>query len=89
MSGILQLAGERLAVLRRRPVNLPERGGGGGIEIEGAEPRPAIRPEFRLHAPLDEGRPHGRRLALQLLQLGGIFRRHAGREWWRAAAPPS
>ena len=29
--GILQLAGERLAVERGRPVHLPERGGAGGV----------------------------------------------------------
>ena len=34
---ILQLAGKRRTVLGRRPVNLPERRGGRGIEIERAE----------------------------------------------------
>jgi hypothetical protein len=34
-----------------------------------------VRPELRGHAALDEGPAHGRRLALQLHQLGGVFRR--------------
>ena len=72
---ILQLAGERRAVLRGRAVDLPQGRGGGGIEIEGAEPAAPLRPEFRLHAPFHERRAHGRRLALQLLQFGRIFGR--------------
>ena len=75
MSGILQLAGERLAVLRGGAVHLPEGGGGRRLQIEGAEPALPVRTELRLHPPLDEGRAHGRRLALQLLQLGGVFGR--------------
>ena len=75
MSGYCSLQASGLAVLRARPMDLAEGGGGGGVEIEGAEPALPLRPELRLHAALDEGRPHGRRLALQLLQLGGIFRR--------------
>jgi len=78
--GILQLAGELLAVLRGRAMDLAERCGGGGSEIEGAEPALPLRSQLRLHAPLHEGRPHGRCLALELLQLGGIFRRDEVRD---------
>ena len=78
--GVLQLAGERLALLRGRAMNLAERGGGGGVEIEGAEPALPAGAQLGLHAPLDEGGPHGRRLALELLQLGGVFRRDEVRD---------
>ena len=72
---ILQLAGERGAVRGGRPVNLTERSRGGRMSVEGGKPRTPVRPEFGLHPPLDKRRAHGRRLALQLLQFLGIFRR--------------
>ena len=74
--GILQLAGQRLAVLRRRLVDLAQGRGCGRIEIEGAETLTPFGSEFGLHAPFHERCAHGRRFALQLLQLGCIFRRH-------------
>ena len=65
--GILQLAGERLAVEAGRAVHLAERGGGGRREVEAGEARAPIGAELGLHAPADEGRAHRRRLRLQLI----------------------
>jgi hypothetical protein len=45
------------------------------MEVERGEPRKPIRPELRLHPPLDKRRAHRRRPALQLLQFLGIVRR--------------
>ena len=74
--GILQLAGERRAVLRVGAMHLAERGRGRGLA--GRRSRSAPRQsgaELGQHAPRHEGRAHRRRLGLQLLQLGGIFGR--------------
>ena len=73
---ILQLAGERRAVARKRAVHLAERGGGGRVMLERAELRLPVGAELGAHAALDEGPAHWRRLALQLHQLGSVFRRH-------------
>ena len=73
--GVLQLAGQRLARRRGRPVHLSERGRGRGLEVEGAEAGVPVRAELGLHAPLDEGGAHRRRVGLELLQLGRVFRR--------------
>ena len=71
--GILQLAGELGAVMRKPAMHLPKRSGGGGMVLEAGEFLLPLRPELSRHAPLDEGPAHRRRLALQLHQLGGIF----------------
>ena len=57
-------------------VNLAERGCRRWLEIKLAEALAPAGAEFRHHPPLDEGRAHRRRLRLQLLQFGGVFRRH-------------
>ena len=62
-------------VHRGGAMDLAERRRGGGLQVEGAEAAPPVGPELGLHAALHEGRAHGRRLALQLLQLGRVFRR--------------
>ncbi len=72
---ILQLAGQRPAVLRGRPVDLAERGGGRGVERELLEPALPARTKLGRHAPAHEGPAHGRRLRLQLGELGSIFLR--------------
>ena len=72
--GILQLAGQGGAVERAGAMHLAERSGGGRMMLEACEFLLPIGP-LRLHAPFDEGPAHGRRLALQLGELGGIFRR--------------
>ena len=56
-------------------MHLPERGGGGGMMLELGEFLLPIGAELGGHAPLDEGPTHRRRLALQLHQLGRVFRR--------------
>ena len=61
-------------------MHLAEGGGGGGLQVEGAEAALPVEAELGHHAPLDEGGPHGRRLRLQLLQFGGVFRRHEIRD---------
>ena len=73
--GILQLAGQGGAVERAGAMYLAERSGGGRMMLEACEFLLPIRPQLRLHAPFDEGPAHRRRLALQLGELGGIFRR--------------
>ena len=73
--GILQLAGEGAPLMAHRPMHLPERGGGGGMQIEGLEARLPLRPKLGHHAALDEGRAHGGRVGLQLLEGFGIFGR--------------
>ena len=76
---ILQLAGELMPVERGRAMDLAERSGGGGLQIERAEALLPVRSQFGLHAPLDEGGAHRRRIGLQFLQFLGIFRRqHVG-----------
>ncbi|HEX2206561.1 MAG TPA: hypothetical protein VHG93_02705, partial [Longimicrobium sp.] len=69
---VLELAGQLLAVQRGRPVHLAEGGCGRGGELEGSEAALPLRTQLRLHAPLDEGRPHRGRLRLQLLQFGRV-----------------
>ena len=77
--GILELAGERPAVEADRAMHLAERGGGRRLVLERTEALLPVGPELGQHAALDEGPAHRRRLALQLLQLGGVFRRqHVG-----------
>ena len=78
--GILQLARERRPLLRGGAVNLSEGSGRRRLEVEGAEPGLPVRTEFRLHPALDEGSAHRRRLGLQLLEFGGIFRRNDVRD---------
>ena len=56
---ILQLAGERRAVRGGRAMDLAERGGGGGLQVEGAEAAPPVGPELGLHPALHEGCPMG------------------------------
>ena len=73
--GILQLAGDALAVERDRAVDLAERGRGGRRKIEGRELRLPVRAKFGLHAPAHEGGAHRRGVRLQLHQLFGIVGR--------------
>ena len=73
--GILQLAGKLRAVERARLVHLAERGGGRRMMLEALEFLLPAGAELGLHAALDEGPAHRRRLALQLDQLVGVFRR--------------
>ena len=73
--GILQLGGKRAAVMRARAMHLPERGRRRRLMLEAREFRLPVRPELRRHAPSHERPAHRRRLALQLAELGGIFRR--------------
>ena len=73
MSGILQLAGKLRAVERAGAMHLAERGRRRRLMLEAFELVLPTRTQFRHHAALDEGPAHGRRLALQLLQFGGIF----------------
>ena len=65
--GILKLAGEGCPIQAGRAMDLAEGGGGGGPEIEGAEPFLPIGSELGHHPALDEGRSHGRRVGLQFL----------------------
>ena len=78
--GILQLAGKRDLVVGASAMHLPERSGGGGMMLEACELFLPSRAELRSHAPPDEGPAHGRRLALQLHQLGGVFGREGIRD---------
>ena len=73
--GILQLAGKLCAVERARAMHLAERGGGRRLMLEALEFLLPAGAELGLHAPLDEGPAHRRRLALQLDQFVGVFRR--------------
>ncbi len=56
-------------------MHLAERGGRRGLMAEARELRLPVGTEFRRHAPPHEGPAHGRGLALQLTELGDIFRR--------------
>ena len=58
-----------------RTRHLTKRGGGGRHPLERAEALLPARTKLGEHAPLDEGRPHGRRRRLELLQFRGKFRR--------------
>ena len=73
--GVLQLAGERAAVERFGAMHLAERGGSGRLMLEVCELLLPVGAELRLHAALDEGPAHRRRLALQLGELLDVFRR--------------
>ena len=73
--GVLQLAGERLAVERAGAVHLAERGGRGRLVLERGELLLPAGAELGHHAPLDEGPAHRRGIVLQLLQLLGVFGR--------------
>ena len=57
--GILQLAGDRLAV-ERSLVHLPERRRRGRLQIEIGEALAPAGAEFRRHAPTHEARAHRR-----------------------------
>ncbi len=72
---ILQLAGKLRVIVGAGAMHLPERSGGGGMVLELGEFLLPVGAELGGHAPLDEGPAHRRRLALQLHQLGGVFRR--------------
>ena len=72
---ILQLGGERAAIVRSRAMHLAERGRRRGFMLEACELRFPIRSELRRHAPAHERPAHRRRLALELAKLGGIFGR--------------
>ncbi len=72
---ILQLAGQRRAVVGGRPMHLAERGGRGRMVLEARKPRLPVRPELGHHASLDEGPAHRRRVVLQLGEFLGVFRR--------------
>ena len=78
--GILQFARKCCAIRRGRPVDLAERRRRRRMNVELGEPRLPIRPEFRPHPALYKRRAHRRRLALQLLQFPGIFRRQQVRD---------
>ena len=73
---ILQLDGERGAVLAGGAVHLAERGRRRRLALERREALLPVRPEFGLHAAAHEGPAHRRRVRLQLREFGRIFRRH-------------
>ena len=73
--GILQLAGKVAAIDRACTMHLPERCSRRRVMLEFRELLLPVGAELGAHAPLDESPAHGRRLALQLHQLVGIFRR--------------
>ena len=56
-----------------RAVDLAERGRGRGVELELREPVLPAGAELGGHAPADERPAHGRRLALQLAELGRVL----------------
>ena len=78
--GILQLAGQRGAVMRPRAMHLAERCRRGRMMLEVGEFLLPVRPELGDHTPLHERPAHRRRLALQLAQLFDIFRRQRIRD---------
>ncbi len=67
--GILQLGGERRAIVRDRAVHLAQRGGRGRLRLEALEALGPVGPQLGHHAPAHEGRAHRRGLRLQLGQL--------------------
>jgi len=71
--GILQLAGQLPPVMGNGPVDLTERGRGGRFVPEAREFLLPVGTELRRHAPAHEGPAHGRGLALQLAEFGGVF----------------
>ena len=72
---ILELAGERRAIVGRSPVHLAERGRGRRMVLEAGKLLLPVGAELGRHAPLNEGPSHRRRFALQLGQLGRVFGR--------------
>ena len=73
--GILQLASNLLSCQRARAMHLAERSCCIRVMLEFGKFLLPVGPELGAHAPLDEGPTHGRRLALQLDQLIGVFGR--------------
>ncbi len=71
--GILQLAGQLFAVLRRGAMHLAERGRGRRVAFEIPELALPVGAKLGAHAALDESPAHRRRLALQLHQFVGVF----------------
>ena len=63
------------AVLEHGLVDLAQRGRRRGVERKVLEALLPVGAELGRHAPADEGLAHGRRLALQLGQLGRVLRR--------------
>ena len=78
---ILQLAGERCAVLRAGAMHLAERGRRRRMQIEALKACAPVWSELRLHPPPDEAGAHRRGVGLELLQFLGIFRGQERREW--------
>ena len=72
---VLQLAGKITPVMGAGAMNLAERSSRSRVMLEARELLLPAGAELRAHAALDEGPAHGRRLALQLHQLGCVFRR--------------
>jgi hypothetical protein len=72
---ILQLACNLAAIERACVVHLAQRSGSSRMMIEFGKFLLPVGSELRAHAALDKGPSHGRRLALQLDQLIGVFRR--------------
>jgi hypothetical protein len=72
---ILQLACNFAAIERAAAVHLAQRSGSSRMVIEFGKFLLPVGSELRAHAALDESPPHGRRLALQLDQLVGVFGR--------------
>ena len=86
MSGYWSLQASGAPSCADRPMHLAERGRGRRRHSKTANLACPVRPEFGHHAPLDERRPHRRRLALQLRQLLRVFLRQRlgnGREQLR------
>ena len=73
MLGYCSLQASAATVVRGRAVHLAERGGGRGLEREILEPALPVRPQLGGHAPPHERPAHGRRLGLQLRELGGVL----------------
>ena len=72
---VLQLAGKLAAVVRACAVYLSKRCGGCGMMLEARKFAAPVGTELGRHAALHECPAHGRRIALELHQLGGVFRR--------------
>ena len=70
-----ELGASTSAIMGAGAMHLPERCGGGGMMLEAGEFLLPVGAELGAHAALDEGPAHGRRLALQLHQFGGVFGR--------------
>ena len=71
--GVLELAGEVGAVVAHRPVHLAQGGGGRGACLEFGEALAQVGPQLGRHPPLDEGPAHGRRVGLELGELGDVL----------------